>query len=865
MKKGEMASPYAYGNSKFVIIIILLTIIIIGSFILINERKVIEKDKGALHNLGNVFSFKWLIGGPVAVSGVGGAGAACTIPPPVLSCLGTRVVETIDMLDCSDCHKVGEVKNYITNCFPYNCLNGVCSTSCSSDSDCGQYSTTTCAVGYDNIPQGNVRRAVCDLNNNQCSEVPLFTTPGWCEDNYKCVASSDPTNINPEIGNAYCEYCGDETINGNENCDLGKFCVGDPTAFEINPALPDEDLLKYGKQRCKDENDCKKFACIGDCSTGSTACEPMDVFACEKQAILSSAGPFSATDDPLVPVQKCISCSKNCKCSGKNYYEEEKKCYDFVDDKENKRKGVKTKKIPFTSKVDATTGKCQWFQEPVLSESTSECGICQSCGNYPLLGGQVFDIDPAPLLSLTSPPGLTIVKNIGSITVTNDDLIDRTMTISGSGDLVLDWGIPSGTILGPGGIQYITVKVKISDVFCGNKYGKIIIKLAGKMYVYNIAVFMKNNCKCGETKKEPPVECLNYATLNNVGGLPYDNEGLKTILQPIITPLPGNIEIIEKKRCRWGNELPLCSAIETFKDFETATGITIDADLVMYDPPIVPTQIQLDEIAEKKLLSLICTCYNSWDDNLKNKLKKIIISKSPPVITSIYIISNTLKMDYLGQDTLTIEKCKELNKDFNLINPPTVSPPSSTTSSTSGGGSGGGSAPAKVSFSSSQLSSGVTQSFSSGQSVGISLPSSSASGLSESHSVSAIIVNNNQATVTIASTPQTKTLSIGEEWKVDVNNDGVYDLLVKLERIENNKPVLSMKTIDETITKINEIPIVPSQTRETETPKTEPMENPKSDLIILIKQIAVYILLVGIIVCVILIIWKPWKIKVKRR
>ncbi|MBC8487979.1 MAG: LamG domain-containing protein [Bacteroidetes bacterium] len=58
---------------------------------------------------------------------------------------------------------------------------------------------------------------------------------------------------------------------------------------------------------------------------------------------------------------------------------------------------------------------------------------------------------------------------------------------------------------------------------------------------------------------------------------------------------------------------------------------------------------------------------------------------------------------------------------------------------------------------------------------------------------------NKTATITISSEPQTKTLSIGEEWKVNLNNDSYYDLLVRLDNVIFNRANIFIQGINETI------------------------------------------------------------------
>ena len=54
-----------------------------------------------------------------------------------------------------------------------------------------------------------------------------------------------------------------------------------------------------------------------------------------------------------------------------------------------------------------------------------------------------------------------------------------------------------------------------------------------------------------------------------------------------------------------------------------------------------------------------------------------------------------------------------------------------------------------------------------------------------------------RATINVSSTPQQKNISIGEEWKVDVNDNEIYDLLVRLNSIRENKANITITSISE--------------------------------------------------------------------
>ncbi len=73
----------------------------------------------------------------------------------------------------------------------------------------------------------------------------------------------------------------------------------------------------------------------------------------------------------------------------------------------------------------------------------------------------------------------------------------------------------------------------------------------------------------------------------------------------------------------------------------------------------------------------------------------------------------------------------------------------------------------------------------------------------ENHKLNVDKINKNTVVVTISSNPQTKELSIGEEWKVDLNDDDVFDLLVKINSISGSRTNIMIKKIEEKIIKTN--------------------------------------------------------------
>ncbi|MBS3089243.1 hypothetical protein J4402_05755 [Candidatus Pacearchaeota archaeon] len=74
----------------------------------------------------------------------------------------------------------------------------------------------------------------------------------------------------------------------------------------------------------------------------------------------------------------------------------------------------------------------------------------------------------------------------------------------------------------------------------------------------------------------------------------------------------------------------------------------------------------------------------------------------------------------------------------------------------------------------------------------------------ETHHVGVVELTAATATVNVSSTSQQKTMNIGEEWKVNVNTDEYYDLLIKLNSISSDKANLNIQAIKEIVSAAEE-------------------------------------------------------------
>jgi hypothetical protein len=116
------------------------------------------------------------------------------------------------------------------------------------------------------------------------------------------------------------------------------------------------------------------------------------------------------------------------------------------------------------------------------------------------------------------------------------------------------------------------------------------------------------------------------------------------------------------------------------------------------------------------------------------------------------------------------------------------------------------------------------------------------------HSVGITNITNTTVTIEVASTPQTATLLVGDEKKFDVTNNGYYDLVIKLNAINNSKADLTIKSINE---KINNETSNANNAEATNNPEqsNEDKINPEtstSSLLIKILGIIIIIVIIGV-------------------
>ncbi len=135
----------------------------------------------------------------------------------------------------------------------------------------------------------------------------------------------------------------------------------------------------------------------------------------------------------------------------------------------------------------------------------------------------------------------------------------------------------------------------------------------------------------------------------------------------------------------------------------------------------------------------------------------------------------------------------------------------------------------------------------------------------EDHYVGVIEVTSDTAIINVSSTPQQAILSIGDEKKFDVTDDGYYNIYVKLNSVENSKANLTIKKIYEKIPEIteNQTAEKSSETSSTETAESETTGETKSSLLRKILKWSVIIIpLIAIIGGVVYYLLKKKRFKI---
>jgi hypothetical protein len=172
--------------------------------------------------------------------------------------------------------------------------------------------------------------------------------------------------------------------------------------------------------------------------------------------------------------------------------------------------------------------------------------------------------------------------------------------------------------------------------------------------------------------------------------------------------------------------------------------------------------------------------------NLNNQLTSTGIKADNTITKSVPVGAYTWKIE-------CIKGTGSISSESRSLTINAVAPPADAGGSPSGGGgSGGGGGTATYTLTAEQLANGSTKDLIKGAKFSFKIAN-------QTHFATLNEIKGSSAKITVSSTPQTFTLNIGDEKKVDVNNDNSYDLSVKLINITGNKAKIAVKGISEII------------------------------------------------------------------
>ncbi len=189
------------------------------------------------------------------------------------------------------------------------------------------------------------------------------------------------------------------------------------------------------------------------------------------------------------------------------------------------------------------------------------------------------------------------------------------------------------------------------------------------------------------------------------------------------------------------------------------------------------------------------------------------------------------------------------------------SPPAPSSGGGGGGGGGGGSSAQTYTLNEQQISSGYTKALKVNDKIKFTIAKN---GVNETHTITATKVLTNNATLQIKSDPIDATMNIGETKKIDMDLDGVYDLLIILNKILNNRADVTVQTINE------EVPGAESPELNKEAQTTEENQGNSTGItaavIGTIKDNGIPIFIVALtIICIIAVLFYPRKKKIQEQ
>ena len=163
-----------------------------------------------------------------------------------------------------------------------------------------------------------------------------------------------------------------------------------------------------------------------------------------------------------------------------------------------------------------------------------------------------------------------------------------------------------------------------------------------------------------------------------------------------------------------------------------------------------------------------------------------------------------------------------------------------TAASTSSGGS-------SSSATSEAVLTGVTKTFNIGTVLGFTLPATATSPATK-HTLVVKSIKDAKVTFTVSSTPQTVTMAAGEEKKLNLNNDTILDLYIKVNSVTTNQADITLRAISEAIA-TETAPTTPATEEKTATEKVaDVITSPSNRIWVIVGAVIIVALIVYLIV-----------------
>ncbi|MBI2667956.1 hypothetical protein HYX17_04280 [Candidatus Woesearchaeota archaeon] len=293
----------------------------------------------------------------------------------------------------------------------------------------------------------------------------------------------------------------------------------------------------------------------------------------------------------------------------------------------------------------------------------------------------------------------------------------------------------------------------------------------------------------------------------------YDNAADNVVVYPEVhnnSELEAGTKTVLRAAVNFGSDND--TTIVSFGWVINATGNTLGEDDALYTISAGPFSYQIDSSLPAATLTMPAqtsidvratikfTCTGTDSTSGVKEYKTTVTRPDATTVVKTTSVAGT-EVSFTGDDTnqagdYTVE-CKVTDNAANeKATTSSFSATYATAAGAGGGGGGGGGAggAAGVSFDVDFSQATVTEA-----SIEVAEGSSRTFSFDgqTTHTLRVDSIADNAATVTISSTPQTFVLNVGESRKVDVNQDGLDDIEVTLNSIDNGVADLSIKKIEE--------------------------------------------------------------------